>query len=290
MASPFVSVIIPILNDTEKLKKCLQTLEKQTYSDDSYEVIVVDNGSEEDIEPEIKEFRHSVFAHESFLSLHAARNKGISVAKGPVLAFTDADCIPASDWIEKGVRSLINTENCGLVAGKIEVFAEDPKKPTAAELFEILTAFRQKEYIEKWHFGATANVFTKKEVIDKVGYLNGKLKSGGDLEWGNRVYKAGYSQIYADDVLIKHPARRTIRELYKKHIRIIKGLSLIRGVSSMNLRQVTVEIKDTWPRIEDTLVVAKDQRQDKMTRVKLTIIMLSIKIVRCLEIFRSSLR
>ena len=45
----FVSVIIPVYNDSNRLKLCLQALEKQTYPSERYEVIVVDNNSTEDI-------------------------------------------------------------------------------------------------------------------------------------------------------------------------------------------------------------------------------------------------
>ena len=51
LSTPFVSVIIPVYNDPERLKTCLQALEEQTYPKSAYEVIVVDNGSDESIEP-----------------------------------------------------------------------------------------------------------------------------------------------------------------------------------------------------------------------------------------------
>ena len=47
LSIPFVSVIIPVFNDSARLKSCLQALEVQTYPQDSYEVIVIDNNSTE---------------------------------------------------------------------------------------------------------------------------------------------------------------------------------------------------------------------------------------------------
>jgi glycosyltransferase involved in cell wall biosynthesis len=52
----FVSVIIPVYNDPVRLKTCLQVLAEQTYPNEAYEVIVVDNGSDESIEPIVAEF------------------------------------------------------------------------------------------------------------------------------------------------------------------------------------------------------------------------------------------
>jgi hypothetical protein len=49
------------------------------------------------------------------------------------------------------------------------------------------------------------------------------LKSGGDREWGERVRKAGYYQLYAEDACVLHPARRTMREIYRKIWRVEIG-------------------------------------------------------------------
>ncbi|MDA2918273.1 glycosyltransferase [Desulfobacterota bacterium AH_259_B03_O07] len=223
MTHPFVSVIIPVLNDSERLKTCLRSLENQSYPKSKYEVIVVDNGSEEDIFALAEIFGVATFTRETFRSSYAARNKGISMAKGDVIAFTDSDCIPAEDWIENGVANLLRIANCGLVAGKIEIFFRNPLKPTAVELYESVIAFPQELYVEVQKFGATANLFTFKSVIDRVGAFNDKLKSGGDVDWGNRVFSIGLKLTYADDTIILHPSRNSLNNLYKKHIRIAGG-------------------------------------------------------------------
>jgi glycosyltransferase involved in cell wall biosynthesis len=97
---------------------------------DRYEVIVVDNGSTGSLEPIVAKFPQAWMAYEDKLGSYAARNKGISLAKGGVLAFTDADCIPQRDWIENGVRRLVRTRGCGLVAGKIQVNFRETGRPT----------------------------------------------------------------------------------------------------------------------------------------------------------------
>jgi len=220
---PFVSIIIPVFNDFEPLKTCLAALESQTYPRHLYEVIVVDNGSDGNIEDVVSQFAQVLTARESCPGSYVVRNKGLSLAKGEVIGFTDADCIPASDWIERGVANLLRVPNCGLVAGKIELFFLDPARPTAVELFESIKAFRQKEYIEKYHYGATANVWTFRNVIDDVGVFDATLKSSGDRDWGERIFAAGYNQMYADDVGVAHPARHSLGELYIKVVRSVGG-------------------------------------------------------------------
>ncbi|PSB01505.1 glycosyltransferase [Merismopedia glauca] len=223
---PFVSAIVPVYNDAAHLKLCLEALENQTYPKSNYEVIVVDNASDngEEIKKVVDQFTQALVAYESFPSSFGARNKGISLAKGNIIAFTDADCIPAINWIESGVNNLLNAQNCGLVAGRIQVFFKNLDKVTPVELYENITAFPQKELIEKQHYAATANIFTWKQVFDRVGMFVPELKSSGDIEWGWRVYSAGYRQVYADDTCVSHPARYSISQLYKRTIRLAGGI------------------------------------------------------------------
>ena len=219
----FVSVIIPVFNDEKRLKLCLKALENQTYPQDLYEVIVVDNGSDESVEELVNQFSQAFVTYESDRGSYAARNKGISISRGELLAFTDSDCIPAPNWLEMGIKQLISTSNCGLVAGKIEIFFKNPGRPTAAEVYDAVTNLQQKKYVQDYNYGATANLFTFKKVFEQVGYFDSSLKSGGDAEWGLRVHSQGYSLIYAEDSCVAHPARYSLAQLTKKIIRQTGG-------------------------------------------------------------------
>ena len=224
MSTPLVSIIVPTFNDSKRLELCLNSLENQSYPKQFYEVIVIDNNSEEDIKGTVDQFNQTQITYESCRGSYAARNKGISVAKGTIFGFTDSDCIPAASWIEKGVENLLKTPNCGLVAGEVQLFFRDPKKPTVFEVYDKMNFLRQKHYIESYKFGATANLFTSKEIFEAVGLFDPDLKSGGDSDWGKRVFAAGYTQTYADDVLVAHPARHQWQEIRKKVVRITEGL------------------------------------------------------------------
>ena len=221
--SEFVSIIIPVFNDSERLRLCLESLQNQVYPDNQYEIIVVDNASQENIKAVTEEFSRVVYTYEGMPGAYVARNKGFNLAKGDIIAFTDSDCLPEADWLEKGVKALLSQPNCGLVAGKIQLFFKDAQHPTAVELYESVTAFKQKKYVELNHWGATANVFTYRSVIDKVGTFDSTLKSGGDVEWGQRIFAAGYTQVYAEDCIVRHPARHSFQQLSKKMARVAGG-------------------------------------------------------------------
>lgn len=235
LEAPFVSVVIPVRDDTERLMLCLEALGNQTYPNDRYEVLVVDNGSKESLEPVVSRFVNAAVVREDQPGSYSARNKGLSLARGEIIAFTDADCIPVSTWIEKGVEKLLEVPGCGLVAGRIEVFYKNSERVNAIELYESVTVFRQQRTLEVWQFGVTANLFTFRSVFEDVGFFDDSLISGGDYEWSRRVYWHGYKQVYAEDACVHHPARSSLSELHKRVAREARGAHDLRQSNAPHL-------------------------------------------------------
>lgn len=219
-----MSVIIPVFNDAGPLAECLKALARQTFPADRTHVLVVDNGSTQDIGAVVaRELPSAVVLHESTPGSYAARNRGLASATGDILAFTDADCQPNPDWLEQGVAALKERPDVGLVGGEVEVFPKSPGRPTGAELYDMTFGLRQRHYIEKMHFGVTANLFTRRSVVDRVGPFSSQLKSSGDYEWGQRVWAAGFAQLHWPAARVRHPARGTLRQLFHKARRVAGG-------------------------------------------------------------------
>ena len=221
--TPTVSVIVPFRTHGERLGGCLRALSEQTYPRERYRIIVVDNGCDGHVMQRADLDAHVRVVKEPVPGSYAARNRGVVCSDGEILAFTDADCVPAADWLEKGVDALLAAPNAGLVGGRIEVSVADPHRPTAVEIFESMTSFRQRDYIERWQFAATANLFTYRSIFDDVGPFCSQLPSLGDREWGARVSRAGYRLVYAHDASVMHPARRSLRELMQRSARMAGG-------------------------------------------------------------------
>ena len=199
----FVSVIIPVFNDCDRLAKCLKALYIQTYPYASYEIIVVDNNSTERIDSVCEQFPNVRYESEPKQSSYAARNKGLSIAKGDIIAFTDSDCIPDADWIAAGVRALSDT-NAGLIAGHVQFFSEN-RQFSVAEYVDSRIHLQQSIYAQQG-YGATANVFTWRWMFDKVGAFE-EVQSLGDRDFGLRVRAAGFSVVYSSSARVLHPAR-----------------------------------------------------------------------------------
>jgi glycosyltransferase involved in cell wall biosynthesis len=217
---PFVSIIIPVYNDLENLKTCLAALDDQTYPKDRYEIIVVDNGSATPVADVIPSDDRVKILLQTKPGPSPTRNAGLAAATGDYLAFIDSDCIPYRDWLENGVNQLLLNPACGLVGGRVDIFPKDPQAMTPVEIYESVYAYPTELNIKKHHFMPTCNLFTFRTVFDRVGPFDETFHLPEDEEWCQRVYAQGYELIYADNVAIRHPARRTFASLRKKVKRI----------------------------------------------------------------------
>jgi glycosyltransferase involved in cell wall biosynthesis len=284
----FASVIIPHYNDSVRLRNCLQALANQSYPKESFEIIVVDNCSDHDPSGIVTSFENARLLIEYQPGSYAARNKGIAEAKGKILAFTDSDAVPEATWLEKGVSLFHSTHNCGFVAGKVDVYSKDPDKPNAFERYEKAVSHRQEDYIGKHNFGATVNLFSSKQVYEKVGLFDANLKSRGDLEWGQRVVNSGYIPVYTEEAVVRHPARRSLRELFKRNVRLAGGRVDQRRYSKLPLISMRYLLNLMLPPFKEIItMLTRKNRYDKLQhKVALLGILVFVHYVSSIETLR----
>jgi len=110
-----VSIAVISRNHSIYLEKCLDNLLRQTY--EHIEVILIDDNSTDgtyDLVDSIDSSRLKYHKNESSIGLARLRNVAISVARGNFIFFTDADCIPAVNWVEEGMKILIDEQYAGV--------------------------------------------------------------------------------------------------------------------------------------------------------------------------------
>lgn len=218
-----ISIVIPVFNDRTGLRKCLEALAGQSHDGRRAELIVVDNGSREAIVDIVSEFEDIIPLTEPRPGSYAARNRGVREARGDILAFIDSDCVAAERWIENGVRALIEAGPEAVIGGRVEITVRDRHNLSTAEIFDTVCAFPMRQYVEQKKFAGTGNLFAFREAFDVVGLFNAALRSGGDREWSLRAGARGYRVVYADDVVVHHPARTTVAQLIRKKRRTVGG-------------------------------------------------------------------
>ncbi|RXG20451.1 glycosyltransferase family 2 protein [Leeuwenhoekiella aequorea] len=195
-----VSIIIPVYRDLEGLKITLNSLQQQSYS--HFEIIVVNDGGDTRIDSFCKEKNIKVENIYPNQGSYNARNRGVESARGEILAFLDADIIVSPTWLERGVKGITNYD---YLAGDVKIILDQVK--SISEYHDYCTAFKIESYMSNLFFGVTANLFVKKKVFDSVGCFDNQLRSGGDLEFGNRVHNASLSQIFDASCQVYHPPR-----------------------------------------------------------------------------------
>jgi glycosyltransferase involved in cell wall biosynthesis len=223
-APPFVSVIVPVLNDEHRLGGCIEALLAQTYPKERYEVIVVDNGSTDRSYAVAARYPITLLSETKTRSSFAARNKGMGEAVGEVFAFTDSDCTPEPHWLEEGVRAL--EAGADLAGGRVRfVFSV---RPSGAEVCDSMANMQIERNIRERGVCKTANLFVRADVFASVGPFPHDLPSGGDVIWTGRATTAGHRLVYSPRAEVAHPTRR-LRALLKKHYRVGRGQRAIRA-------------------------------------------------------------
>lgn len=221
-----ISVIIPVYNDITGIRDTLHSLLKIDYLDDRHEIIVVDNGSTdrtkvvaEDIATDYKHVR--VLLENDIQGSYAARNKGIQHATGDILAFIDADMTVEKSWLSD-LESVFIETNADYIGCNVELYFPEDKKTIIGE-YNLALGFAVCVDIRKQQFAPTCCLAIRKTVINDVGPFHSDLVSGGDREFGQRVAAAGYTQHFAEDIVMRHPVRTKPLQIAKKAVRVGKG-------------------------------------------------------------------
>ncbi|RBW48260.1 glycosyltransferase family 2 protein [Marinobacter sp. F3R11] len=221
MVIGFLSVIVPVYHDWERLQLCLDALGRQELKKDQFEIIVVNNDPD-DVRPSfLKCPENCLMINEQKPGSYAARNAGVGVARGEILAFTDADCIPDDDWLLSIVSHFRAEE--GILVGRVEMFSVlRAGKYNFAESYDYIFGINQDLYARK-SVGATANLAVSRAVFYNVGQFDSSLFSGGDVDFCSRAKRKGIGFKYSDSTRVFHPLRFSISELTIKAKRLASG-------------------------------------------------------------------
>ncbi len=209
---PSVSVVVAAYDAAEVIGDCLRSLAALAYPKDRLEVIVVDNDSRDDTAAMVRGFGPAVvLASETRRGAAAARNRGIAVARGDVVAFTDADCVVDRDWLAELVTGLRDPA-VGIAGGRIR--ARRPCTRIAA-LGEDLHDHRRA--IESTPpYAITMNWASPKRVLDEAGRFDESFLRCQDVDLAFRIVQAGYRLAYVDRAVVHHRNRATLLALLRE--------------------------------------------------------------------------
>jgi glycosyltransferase involved in cell wall biosynthesis len=205
----------------------LDSLVNQSFPREHYEIIVVDNGSTDKTLDVARKFSNnypqlvSYVVEEKHHGSYAARNRGITESVGKIISFLDSNIITKNNFISQIIKYFENN-SVDYLGNRVET---NIIKDTLSARYNKMNDFQIKTNIRYNHYTPTCCLAIRRSVIDKVGVFDGRLESGGDWDYGQRIYKANLKQEYIDDIVVFHPARFSYKSLINKGRRVARGIS-----------------------------------------------------------------
>ncbi len=199
---PVISVVIPTYQRPALLINCLNALTRQTLSAAQFEIIVVDDGNDPATAETVADFATRSGILTRYLGQPrrqgpaAARNRGWQAAQGSIIAFTDDDTLPQSEWLTAALTCF--RRGASVVTGRVQV-----PLPDAPSHHDRTTAFLESaEFI-------TANCFCLKQALQQVGGFEEAFdiawREDSDLQF--KLLRAGIAIEACTEAVVIHPLR-----------------------------------------------------------------------------------
>jgi len=226
-----VTVVVPVRNRELTIQPLLDSLQKLDYDTNKVEVIVVDGNSTDKTQEIVKKYPVKLVV-EKRKGLNLARNTGIKCAKGEIVAFTDSDCIVPPNWITKIVENFKDPQ-ISCVGGSAKALDNDFISQYADNsIVRLMPFFTKREELKKvkpfFRHPAGCNMAFRRKVAEEVGYFDEHIQYGFDeVEFADRICRAGYKMVLDPDVLVWHKHRSTFREFLKQNFQYGKGSGLV---------------------------------------------------------------
>jgi GT2 family glycosyltransferase len=232
---PFISVIVPTHDRPVALSACLRALAAQTLSPGAFEIIICDDGStpavalqQAGLLAELADGLRVRVVRQENAGPAAARNLGAAAARGRYLAFTDDDCEPAPDWLERLLTH--HEKRPGVLLGGAM------RNGLAANVYAAAThAIMDFVYAEHWRYSesrlfSTSNLSLPAEGFRAIGGFSPEFPdaAGEDYDLCWRWQESGGHAEYAPDAVIVHNHALTFRDYARQHFRYGRGLLRVR--------------------------------------------------------------
>ena len=195
-----------------------------------------------------------------------------------VLAFIDADCRAHPDWLRNALQALRSSPEGTILGGDVQIWRDCQQTSTAIEAYESVFGYRFKLYIERHGFCGTGNLVVRRADYEKVGPFAG-INFAEDIEWGERARSAGLRFRYVPEMIVFHPPRRSLRELYAKWDRHIQHfLNMARDKPGWKVRWIARSLAVLGsPIVDSAKVLTSDRVQGISTRLKAILVLFAIR-------------
>lgn len=214
-----VAIIVPTFNRCKLLEEILQTLLTQEYPSDSYEILVVDDGGEDDTSEMVARLAKDAKCRLRYMRIPgggpaAARNRGLAEVDAEAVALIDSDVKLDPQWLRQTAAVLASNDNVGVVSGKLVYAARsDYLNSFGGALGKIGLAWDQHEGKEQAQITeaaeclwvSTAAALARRSLLDRIGGFDETLFyafEDTDLGWQANLY--GYRVLCIPEAVAHH--------------------------------------------------------------------------------------
>jgi len=219
-----ISVVIPTYNEERYIEKCLQRLVNQTLNRNEFEIVVVDGGSA-DRTVELAEGYADIVIPQESKGVGGARNDGVEVSRGELIATTDADIFLPEDWLAR-ICADFESKSVVCVYGPIKPIEDIFKYQFLIGLFNKVAYLLARMRVFYATLGSNT-AFLRRTFLQIGGYSD--LPAGDDYEIALRLKRAG--RIYYDPTLYVDFSMRRMEQfgiIHTLYIWAINAMSVTR--------------------------------------------------------------
>ncbi len=215
-----LSIIIPAFNAGKTIGQQLNALKKQKW-DESWEVIIADNGSTDDTVDTVSRYKdelpglHIVNA-KGKKGPSYARNAGAREAKGDAFIFIDADDVVGSDWLYTLGSALRKYEMVASRFEQNELNSPEVLKIMKSPQLDGLNKFRFSDFLP---FAGACGLGVRREVHEKIGGFDEALIAGEDIDYCWRAQLQGVELSYIPDAVVHIRLRGEVKGVFRQYIR-----------------------------------------------------------------------
>jgi glycosyltransferase involved in cell wall biosynthesis len=180
-AQPLISVIVPVYNGEKFLRDSLASIFAQTYR--PIEVIVIDDGSVDGSGKIAQLYSEVRYEYEQRQGSAVARNRGLAICRGELIAFLDADDLWLSNKLSLQAAYLAMHTEVGGVRGMMKNFLEAGME--CPSWIDPSTLLQPSDVV------SLGTILVRRSLLEAVGEFNPVYFQGQDLEWFIRVKESG---------------------------------------------------------------------------------------------------
>ena len=233
---PFVSVVICTYNRRDFLKSCLSSIQELNFPRSRFETVVIDGGSGDGTSVLCKQFPRVRCFVEKTHGLAYARNKGAELARGPIVVYTDDDCIVDKNWLKNIVLGFKYSQSVVAVGGPVYPLHPEIIPPRIC-VKAALGLFDEGNSVKFTRGIITSNLAFKKEIFQDIKFdeslgvtrrLN-LILCGEDVDFCNSIIESDFRILYTPYAKVYHKVQlQRLRVPYIIKHAIHNGVSRVR--------------------------------------------------------------